>query len=105
MSGREKRTRALVEAIANHQVAHGYPPTIRELQERLGLSSTSVVASSLDQCESLGLIDRVPRLARAVTLTAAGRALAGLHSEREAGLPGKRRGSGAGRDALPSRQS
>ena len=98
MSGRENRTRALVEAIAHHQVAHAYPPTIRELQERLGFSSTSVVAYSLDQCESLGLIERVPRLARAVTLTAAGRALAGLPREREAptaGYPGKGRGSGA----------
>ena len=83
MPGRENRTRPLVEAIARHQVAHGYPPTIRELQERLGLSSTSVVASSLDQCESLGLIDRAPRLARAVKLTAAGRALAKLPPERE----------------------
>ncbi len=84
MPGREDRVRALVEAIANHQVAYGYPPTMRELMKRIGLSSTSVVTYWLDVCESLGLIVRAPRLARAVKLTAAGRALAKLPPEREA---------------------
>ena len=107
MPGREDRVRALVEAIAHHQVAHGYPPTIRELKERIGFSSTSVVAYWLDEGESLGLVARAPHLVRAVTLTAAGRALAGSPSEREApaaGLPGKGRGSRPGRDVLLSRQ-
>lgn len=103
----EDRTRAVVEAIAHHQVAYGYPPTVRELMEGTGFRSTSVVAYRLDVCESLGLIERVPRLARAVTLTAAGRALAGLPPEGEtpaAGDPGRGPGSAAGRDTLPSRQ-
>lgn len=107
MLGTENRTRAVVEAIAHHEVAYGYPPTIRELMKETGLRSTSAVAYRLDVCESLGLIERAPRLARAVTLTAAGRALAGLPPERDApaaGSPGKGRGSGAGRDAPPSRQ-
>ena len=107
MPGREERVRALVEAIAHHQVAHGYPPTIRELMERIGFSSTSVAAYWLEEGENLGLVVREPHLVRAVTLTAAGRALAGSPSEREApaaGLPGKGRGSRPGRDVLLSRQ-
>ena len=83
MPRREDRIHALVEAIAHHQFAHGYPPTIRELKEGIGFSSTSVVTYWLDECENLGLVVREPHLARAVTLTAAGRALAGLPSERE----------------------
>ena len=107
MPRREDRIQALVEAIAHHQIAHGYPPTVRELKEGLGFSSTSVVTYWLDVCESLGLVERAPRLARALMLTAAGRALAGSPSEREApaaGLPGKGRGSRPGRDGLLSRQ-
>ncbi|MCY4393112.1 MAG: hypothetical protein OXE43_13850 [Chloroflexi bacterium] len=84
MPGRENHVRALVEAIAHHQSAYGYPPTMRELMKLVGFSSTSVATYWLDVCESLGLIVRAPRLARAVKLTAAGRALAKLPPEREA---------------------
>lgn len=84
----EDRTRAVVEAIAYHLVVHGYPPTVRELKDEVGYHSTSATAYRLDVCERLGLIHRVPRLARSVTLTAAGRALAGLPSEREGSAAG-----------------
>ena len=76
-----ERLRALVEAIAEHGAEHGYPPTIRDLQKRTGASSTSVVAYRLAVCERAGLIRRVPGRARAITLTAEGRALAGSSSE------------------------
>lgn len=88
MPGSEDRTRAVVEAIAYHQIAHGYPPTVRELQDEVGYHSTSAMAYRLDVCERLGLIQRAPRLARSVTLTPAGRALAGLPSEGEASAAG-----------------
>lgn len=91
MPSTEERARAVVEVIAQHQVAYGYPPTVRELKQGIGLKSTSSVVYQLDVCESLGLIERIPRLARAVTLTAAGRALAGLPPEgdaRSASYPG-----------------
>ncbi len=88
MPGSEDRMRAVVEAIADHQFAYGYPPTIRELEQQLGLHSTSAVAYRLDVCERLGLIERAPRLARSVTLTPAGRALVGLPSELEGSAAG-----------------
>lgn len=78
MPGSEDRTRAVVEAIAYHQIAHGFPPTVRELKDEVGYHSTAAMAYRLDVCEKLGLIRRVPRLARSVTLTPSGRALAGL---------------------------
>jgi len=78
MPGSEDRTRAVVEAIAYHPIVYGFPPTVRELKDEVGYHSTSAMAYRLDLCERLGLIQRVPRLARSVTLTAAGRALAGL---------------------------
>ena len=77
----EKQMHALVEAIAQHGAVHGYPPTVRELQERTGASSTSVVAKQLAACERAGLIRRVPERARALTLTDEGRSLAGSHAE------------------------
>ena len=87
MSRREDRMRALVGAIAHHGAVHGYPPTIRDLVVRTGFSSTSVVTYWMDACESAGLLVREPGLSRAITLTAAGRALAGLPAGREA--PGR----------------
>lgn len=88
MPDSEDRTRAVVEAIAYHQMVNGFPPTVRELQEEVGYHSTAAMAYRLDVCERLGLIRRVPRLARSVTLTSAGRALAGLPSEREGSAAG-----------------
>ena len=85
---REERMRVLVEAIARHQAVHGYAPAMRELVERTGFSSTSVVAYWLDACERAGLIVRTRGIARAVALTAAGRALAGVPSERESPTAG-----------------
>ena len=73
--------RALVEALARLRAERGYPPSFREMQKAAGFSSTSVVARRLQACERDGLIVRKARLSRAITLTAAGRALAGLPPE------------------------
>lgn len=74
---KQERVRALIGAIARHHAGHGYAPSVRELQAETGLSSTSEVWRWLQVCEGAGLIERVPRIARAVILTTAGRALAG----------------------------
>ena len=73
---REERMRALVGAVARHGAEHGYPPSMEELMQRTGFSSKSVVSYWLDACEEAGLIARARSLARAVTLTEAGRAFA-----------------------------
>ncbi|MYE47693.1 MAG: hypothetical protein F4X25_13300 [Chloroflexi bacterium] len=75
------RVRAMVVAIACHHATHGYAPSVRELQAATGLASTSQVTRWLGICEQAGLVVRAPRTARAITLTAEGRALAGSPSD------------------------
>jgi repressor LexA len=47
---------------------HGYPPSIREIGEATGISSTSVVTYYLKQLVEFGLIERDPKFSRAVRL-------------------------------------
>lgn len=76
--------RLLVEAIARYGTEHGYPPSFRDLVKATGpRSSTSGVWYWLEVCEREGLLVRERGRARALALTAAGRALAGLPPERE----------------------
>ncbi|MYA18887.1 MAG: helix-turn-helix domain-containing protein [Chloroflexi bacterium] len=85
-SARRRRApgrRALLRAIARFGAERGYPPSVRDLMEAAGFSSTSVVAYRLRACERAGLILREAGLSRATRLTAAGRALAGSPSGRE----------------------
>lgn len=79
---REERMRAVVEAIARYRDERGYAPSVRDVQERTGFSSTAVVAYWLRECEDARLLVRERFTHRAVTLTAAGRALAGVQTER-----------------------
>jgi len=46
----------------------GYPPSIREIGEAAGISSTSVVTYYLKQLVELGMIERDPKFSRAVRL-------------------------------------
>lgn len=78
---RGERMRAVLGVIARYAARHGYPPTMQEIMDETGFSSKSVVTYSLDWCEEAGLIVRARRLARAVTLTEAGRAFAEALSE------------------------
>ena len=75
--------RAVVEGIAFYRAAHAYPPSVRDLKERTGFRSTSVVWYWLRECEQEGLLLRERFAQRAIALTVAGRALAGAPSERE----------------------
>lgn len=78
---RRERMRAVVGAIAGYQARHGFTPSVREVRTAAGLGSLSQTAHWLDACERAGLIVRVRRIARAITLTEAGRALAGSPAE------------------------
>lgn len=48
---------------------HGYPPTVREIGERVGLASPSTVHAHLATLERVGLIRRDPTKPRAIELT------------------------------------
>lgn len=59
----------LCDVIRSHVVEHGYPPTMREIAERMGLSSTASVASLIERGVRQGRIQKVagqPRTLRIV---------------------------------------
>jgi repressor LexA len=63
LSERQKR---ILEVLERFQDQNGYPPSIREICEKTGISSTSVVNYYLDQLEDMGYIERDRRVSRGV---------------------------------------
>jgi len=61
-----ERQRRILEVIKAFTVEHGYPPSVREIGERVGLSSSSTVQSHLKTLERRGLISRDPTKPRAL---------------------------------------
>lgn len=51
----------VLRCIARHQAEHGWAPTLREIGEAVGLSSTSTVQWHLKELERLGFIERGSR--------------------------------------------
>ncbi len=66
MSKRQQRILAYLEEFIREK---GYPPSIRQIQEALGISSTSVVDYNLTVLEKRGLIERDRRSSRSIRLT------------------------------------
>jgi repressor LexA len=61
----EKQIRIL-DVIREFTAAHGYPPSVREIGEAVGLSSSSTVQSHLKTLERRGLLWRDPTKPRAL---------------------------------------
>jgi repressor LexA len=49
----------------------GYPPTVRELCDELGIDSTNGIADHIQRLVAKGLLKRVPQIARGLILTQA----------------------------------
>lgn len=64
-----KKTNEVYEMIKQHIQDKGYAPTVREITDAVGLSSTSVVHFHLRKLRAMGLIRSAEGLARAITLT------------------------------------
>ncbi|MDQ2662451.1 MAG: transcriptional repressor LexA [Candidatus Eremiobacteraeota bacterium] len=60
------RQKRILEVIKAFTVEHGYPPSVREIGERVGLSSSSTIHSHLKTLERRGLISRDPTKPRAL---------------------------------------
>jgi repressor LexA len=58
----------ILRYIRDYTAAKEYPPTLREIREDLGLSSTSVVSYNLKRLASHGWIEMTPRAARGIRL-------------------------------------
>ena len=59
----------ILEFLADYQNEHNRPPSIREIGNKVGITSTSVVNYDLDQLEKRGYIERDDRVSRGVRLT------------------------------------
>jgi repressor LexA len=67
--GLTPRQRAVLEAVRDLTADQGYPPSLREIGEAVGLSSSSSVAHQVNTLQRAGLLRRDPRRPRAYTLT------------------------------------
>ena len=63
-----RRQRTILEMIHAHVDAHGYPPSVREIGEAVGLKSPSSVHSQLESLEAKGYLKRDPTKPRALEL-------------------------------------
>src|SRR3954451_14593223 len=62
------RQREIYDYVARYVDDHGYPPTVREMGEAVGLASPSSVHAHLANLERAGLIRRDPTKPRALEL-------------------------------------
>jgi repressor LexA len=62
------RQNAILEFIKNEVRDKGYPPSVREIGEAVGLASSSTVHGHLDRLEKKGLIRRDPTKPRAIEI-------------------------------------
>jgi repressor LexA len=59
----------ILDFLTSYVDAHGYPPTVREIGEAVGLASPSTVHAHLANLERAGLLKRDPTKPRALELT------------------------------------
>lgn len=74
-----ERQQGILDFIGRFIDSNQYPPTIREIGEEVGISSTSVVKYNLDALEKKGFIERNREISRGIRL-------AGELAERAAGI-------------------
>jgi len=67
--GLTERHQKILDFLNQRLREQGYPPSIREIGEATGISSTSVVTYYLKQLTEMGLIERDAKYSRAVRLT------------------------------------
>jgi repressor LexA len=67
------RQREILEFVNTHVDEHGYPPTVREIGQAVGLTSPSTVHAHLARLETAGLIRRDPTKPRALEVIEGGR--------------------------------
>ena len=61
-----KRQEMILKFIKEQQLIKGYPPSVREICDSVGLKSTSTVQSHLNKLEKLGYIRRDPTKSRTI---------------------------------------
>lgn len=61
-----ERQQKILDVIHAFTAEHGYPPSVREIGERVGLSSSSTIHAHLKALEKRGIISRDPTKPRAL---------------------------------------
>jgi repressor LexA len=69
--GLGERHQRILDFLLEYQRENKYPPSIREIGEKTGITSTSVVNYYLDQLEKMGRIERDRKISRGVRLSGA----------------------------------
>ncbi len=72
----EERKKAILAFLENYIGRNGYPPTVREIGEAIGVTSTSLVSYYLDLLGKKGLIERAPDKSRSIRLASNPRSMA-----------------------------
>lgn len=67
-SGLTPRQNKILKMIRDFTAEYGYPPSIRQICEEVGISSTSVVSYNLDVLQRKGLLTRDRHVSRALRL-------------------------------------
>jgi len=62
------RQKDILNYIEDFMARRGFPPAIRQIQETLGISSTSVVAYNLKALEGKGMLKREGKVSRGITI-------------------------------------
>ncbi len=78
-----ERQRQIWDFLVRYADGHGYPPTVREIGEAVGLASPSTVHAHLANLERAGLLRRDPTKPRALELTREPRRRDAVAPERE----------------------
>jgi len=63
------KRRQILDVIADHQRTRGYPPSVREIGEAVGLASSSTVHAHLSTLQREGFLRRDPTKPRALEVT------------------------------------
>jgi repressor LexA len=81
------RQQEIWDFLVDYVDRHGYPPTVREIGDAVGLASPSTVHAHLANLERAGLLKRDPTKPRALELSGRGRRAAEPVEEPRRGLP------------------
>jgi repressor LexA len=81
------RQQEIWDFLVDYVDRHGYPPTVREIGDAVGLASPSTVHAHLANLERAGLLKRNPTKPRALELSGRGRREPGKREEPRRTLP------------------
>ncbi|WP_270764142.1 transcriptional repressor LexA [Weissella confusa] len=87
MAEKESNQIAILRFVYEKQLEKGYPPTVREIGEGVGLSSSSTVHGHLSRLEKKGFIHKDPDKPRAIDVTPEGIKALGLHEPNKTMMP------------------